>query len=93
MVLAEKYLFEAKRLVADPQIEIASEKCRRIARVRFHAWAAPGSGRNSKTHGLIIARCRPPALAETYMVLDLLFSRSSAPSAVRPHQSQRHGQA
>jgi hypothetical protein len=40
MVLAEKYAFEAKRLVTGPQIEIAREECRHIARVRFHAWAA-----------------------------------------------------
>ena len=40
MVLAEKYAFEAKRLVKDPQIEIAREQCRHIARIRLDARAA-----------------------------------------------------
>ena len=38
MVLAEKYAFEAKRLVMDPKIEIAREKLRHIAWIRFRAW-------------------------------------------------------
>jgi len=40
MVLAEEYAFEAKRLITDPQIEVAREECRYILRIWFQAWAA-----------------------------------------------------
>jgi hypothetical protein len=40
MVLAEEYAFEAKRLIEDPQIEVAREERRHIVWIRFHAWAA-----------------------------------------------------
>ncbi len=39
MMLAEKYAFEAKRLVADPEVEVATKEPRYIPRVRFRAWA------------------------------------------------------
>jgi hypothetical protein len=40
MVLAEKYAFEAERLVTGPQGEIAREECRHVAGIWLHAWAA-----------------------------------------------------
>jgi hypothetical protein len=39
MVLAEEYAFEAKRLITNPQIEVAREECRHIVRIRFQTWA------------------------------------------------------
>src|SRR5262249_51797605 len=39
MMLGEKYAFEAKCLVADPQIEVPGEQCRHIGRIKSHAWA------------------------------------------------------
>src|SRR5262249_36969832 len=40
MMLAEKYAFEAKRLVMNPQIEIAPEQRRHVLWIRLYAWAA-----------------------------------------------------
>jgi hypothetical protein len=40
MVLAKEYAFEAKRLVTNPQVEVAHEECCYIASIGLHAWAA-----------------------------------------------------
>ena len=40
MVLAEKYSLKSKRLIMDPQIQIAPDQGRHIARVGLHVWAA-----------------------------------------------------
>jgi len=40
MMLAEKYAFEAKRLVKDPKIEVARKQCGHVVRIRLHARAA-----------------------------------------------------
>ena len=40
MMLAEEYALEAKRLIADLQIEVAREKFRYIVRLRLEAWIA-----------------------------------------------------
>src|SRR6516165_10164338 len=39
MMLAEKYAFEAKRLVKDPKIEVARKQCGDVVRIRLHARA------------------------------------------------------
>src|SRR5215813_8495279 len=67
MMLAEKYAFEAKCLVPDPQIEVTGEECRHIARVRFHAWAAqlgqelkyPGFDHSELLARFVAAVCAP----------------------------------
>src|SRR5215813_7281839 len=68
MMLAEKYAFEAKCLVPDPQIEVTGEECRHIARIRFHTWAAqlgqelkyPGFDHSKLPTRFVAAVCAPP---------------------------------
>ena len=86
---AEKYPFEAKRLVAHPQIEIASES----------AVTSRGSGSTlgcpvqagSNTHGLIIASSPDGSLGASRVSAN--FFRDISPSAVTPLESRSHGQA
>ena len=54
MVLAEKYAFEAERLVTDPEIVIAREECH-TSRGSGSTFGPPSSGRNSNSQGLITA--------------------------------------